>query len=117
FTSHSFHLRCLLLLVYRVPLTTDPSTLSLHDALPILAAKITGCCGTSPIAPRRSARDSERMSCPSTDTIPDCGSWNRRSRENTVLLPAPEGPTSATVSPGRTRRSNPSSAGRSGRIG
>ena len=32
------------------------------------------------------------MSMPSMRIAPDCGSWKRSSSENTVLLPAPDGP-------------------------
>src|SRR5689334_21364587 len=48
---------------------------------------------------------------------PDFGSWNRRRRLQTVLFPAPEGPTSATVSPARTSRVKSLSAVEPGRVG
>eukprot|EP01133_Synstelium_polycarpum_P024670 gene24671-29590_t len=41
---------------------------------------------------RTTAGSASRRSTPSTRMLPDTG-------ENTVLLPAPEGPTMATVSP------------------
>ena len=43
-----------------------------------------------------------RTSSPSNRTTPSSGSQKRMKRWAMVVLPAPEGPTSASVSPGRT---------------
>ena len=48
---------------------------------------------------------------------PDCGSKKRSRSWNTVVLPAPEGPTSATVSPGLMSSEKSFSAEMPGRIG
>ena len=40
-----------------------------------------------------------RTSAPPISTDPDCGSQNRGTRLAAVVLPEPEGPTSATVEP------------------
>ena len=53
-----------------------------------------------------------RRSTPSIVIRPAWGSKKRSSRFTTVVLPAPEAPTSATVSPGRTSKLNSRSAGR-----
>ena len=53
------------------------------------------------------------MSRPPTRTVPSCGSANRSSSEASVVFPAPEGPTIATVSPGATAKLTPSIAGAS----
>ena len=54
-------------------------------------------------------------SAPPTETRPPVGSASRSSSAATVLLPRPLGPTSATVSPGRSSRSRPSSTARRAR--
>ncbi len=49
-------------------------------------------------------------SLPPTDTVPDVG-WSSPARiRRTVVLPQPEGPRSATISPGFMRRVRPSRA-------
>ena len=64
-------------------------------------------CGTSEMRWRRASRSVVRTSMPSTRTRPCCGSKKRSSSENKVDLPAPEGPTTASVSPGLTRSEKP----------
>ena len=59
-----------------------------------------GSCGTSPIEPRRSSKDSERTSIPSSVIRPVVTSQKRGMSKATVVFPAPLGPTSATTSPG-----------------
>ena len=54
---------------------------------------------------------------PSSVTCPDSGSQNRWINWITVVLPAPEGPTRATVSPGWMVRLTFSNAETSGRVG
>ena len=81
------------------------------------AAKITGSCGTSANCRRRSVRAISRISTPSSVIRPASGSKKRRRSWKIVVLPAPEGPTSATVSPGLIRRPRSWSAGASGRAG
>ena len=46
--------------------------------------------------------------------VPSSGSYSRSSSAVRVVLPAPDGPTSATNSPGETSRLTPSSAGPTG---
>ena len=50
---------------------------------------------------------------PPIDSVPDSGSTNRSRVASTVDLPEPDGPVSATLSPGATRSENDASAGRS----
>ncbi|KAG1271250.1 hypothetical protein G6F64_015609 [Rhizopus arrhizus] len=69
-----------------------------------LAANNGGCGGTRASCARSSAGSAWRTSTPSTQMRPLAGSWKRSSIDSTVLLPAPAGPTRATVSPGRTCR-------------
>jgi hypothetical protein len=80
-------------------LTLDPVATPLNSA---------GSCGTTPIAPRRSARRSDRTSWPSSRTCPRSTSQKRGNRDTSVVLPPPDGPTNATTSPGATSRSIPS---------
>ena len=54
---------------------------------------------TMPISERRLASGRSRMSMPSMAIRPSSGSKKRGSRLTTVDLPAPDGPTSATISP------------------
>ena len=54
------------------------------------------------------------MSCPSIRTLPRSGSKKRKVRLTSVLLPEPDGPTSATVRPGGTVRLTPFSTAFSG---
>ena len=77
--------------------------------------KSAGSCGTMPIAPRRSPNDSARTSCPSSVMRPAVTSQKRGSSDAIVVLPAPERPTSATISPGAARSVTPcSTSGSSG---
>ena len=64
------------------------------------------------ITRRMSACRYSRRSLPASVTRPSWGSRKRRSRFATVVLPAPLGPTSATLSPGSSASATPSSAGR-----
>ena len=59
-----------------------------------------GSCGTMPIACRSSASRRARLSTPSSVIRPAVTSQNRGSRFASVVFPAPDGPTSATTSPG-----------------
>ena len=55
--------------------------------------------------------DSVLTSRPPTNTVPGGGSQSRASSRPSVLLPAPVGPTTATISPGATVKLTPLSAG------
>ena len=57
------------------------------------------CCGTHATRVRQSAGSSSDSGSPPTVTLPRSGSTNRRRTFATVVLPAPVGPTSATVRP------------------
>src|SRR6266540_6815119 len=61
----------------------------------------------------RSASLKRANACPSTNTSPAVGSSRPPSKWSSVLLPDPEAPTIATVSPAATSRSMPSSTGTS----
>ena len=65
--------------------------------------------------PASSSRASSRRSTPSSLTAPSSGSTSRVSSVVSVDLPAPVGPTIATVRPGSTVKSTPASTSRSGR--
>ena len=62
-------------------------------------------CGTKPTAPRSVSSGIPRTSWPSTKRVPGGASKSRGRRETRVLLPAPVGPTTATVVPAGTTRS------------
>jgi hypothetical protein len=64
---------------------------------------------TTPMRRRSSGSDQRRTSMPSTVTVPASASKKRGSIDSAVDLPQPDGPTSATVSPGWTSRVNPRS--------
>ena len=49
-------------------------------------------------------------SLPSTDTVPEVASSSPARMRSAVVLPQPDGPSSATNSPGSMRRVSPSSA-------
>ena len=49
-------------------------------------------------------------STPATDTVPDVASSNPATIRSAVVFPHPDGPSSATSSPGRMCRVRPSSA-------
>ena len=66
-------------------------------------------CGTRPIA-LRAARQSRRMSWPSTVTVPLLALTMPHTMLISVVLPAPLGPSSAKISPRRICRSTRSSA-------
>ena len=71
-----------------------------------------GSCGTTAIA-RRSVRNGySRTSMPSMKTVPGGGSCSRGNRFSSVDLPAPVGPTNATVWPGRIVSDTSCSTGR-----
>ncbi len=61
---------------------------------------------------RRRSSSGSRAGRGRTAHPPACGSQKRSSRFATVVLPAPDGPTTATVLPASTRDDTPSSAGR-----
>src|SRR5689334_1732696 len=61
---------------------------------------------------RRSATGScSRTDAPNTRTSPASASSNRLARRSAVVLPQPDGPTSAIASPGETESVRPSTAG------
>ena len=64
--------------------------------------KRCGSCITMPTAPRSDSSVRSRTSWPSTRTSPALTSWMRGTSSAVVVLPAPDGPTSATSSPGAT---------------
>ena len=66
---------------------------------------------TTPMLRRSAASLSPRMSMPSILTEPDCGSNTRCSSASAVDLPAPVGPTSATISPGSAVKLRSATAG------
>src|SRR5674476_988561 len=72
-------------------------------------------CGTRPIWSRRVRTSTCRISMPSIRIAPSVTSQSRGMRLHRVVLPAPDGPTRATISPGAMSRSIPRSTGRSGR--
>src|SRR5680860_1163608 len=64
-------------------------------------------CASCVTTPTRSCNDSiraDRRSTPPTRTTPDDGSYSRETSAVIVVLPAPEGPTRATSSPGAALR-------------
>ncbi len=68
----------------------------------IVPAYRCGLCGTQAMRERHSSKSSSARSAPPTDTRPSVGRTNPSSTFSSVDLPAPLGPTSATVSPGST---------------
>jgi hypothetical protein len=60
----------------------------------------------------RAARQSERMSCPPTATLPSLGVTMPQTMLISVVLPAPFGPSSAKISPFSISRSTRFSARR-----
>jgi hypothetical protein len=79
--------------------------------------KMTGSCGTSEIRLRRWESGICWMDCPSIRMRPPSMSWKRRSNWNKVDLPAPDGPTIATVVPAATSNDSRAIAGGTGRDG
>lgn len=73
----------------------------------IEALASTQSCGTSPIAARRLLWLTSRTSVPLTHTAPSVASYMRNKRRDRVLLPEPDGPTSATVCPAGTSNETP----------
>jgi hypothetical protein len=65
---------------------------------------------TEAMSVARSARGTDAMGRPSTRISPDHGAYRPEARRATVLLPDPEGPTTAIRRPGPTRIENPSSS-------
>ena len=74
-------------------------------------AKRWGRWGTQPMRRRQSSRSRSARSTPPRDTEPASGTRKSRTTERRVDLPHPLGPVTATVSPGATTSSAPSSAG------
>ena len=72
-------------------------------------------CATSPIWPRRLATVTSRMSMPSTRIVPAVTSHRRGIRPTSVVLPEPDGPTRARVSPAGTVSETSRTTGRPGR--
>ena len=66
--------------------------------------KRSASCGTQPTVARSVASGSVVTSRPPTNTVPAGGSHSRASSSPSVLLPAPVGPTTATISPGATAK-------------
>ena len=73
----------------------------------VRSASSPSVCSTAPTRPARTARWGE---VPSTDRVPDVGSVNPSTMSRNVVLPAPLGPSRATISPRSTDRSTPSTA-------
>src|SRR3972149_1697161 len=73
-----------------------------------LAWKRYVSCVTNPITDPREARVRRRISAPSISIPPASTSYSRGRRYVVVVLPEPDGPTSATSSPGAASRSIPS---------
>jgi hypothetical protein len=63
--------------------------------------------GTVPTASAMLCRVRSRTSVPSRRTAPSVTSYSRGTSDEIVLLPAPEGPTSATICPGSIRNEIP----------
>ena len=84
----------------------------------IVPRSSVGCWGTHAICRRHASISHERRSTPPTRMRPPVGSSMPSRSAATVLFPAPLSPTSATVSPGDSSRSSPSSTGPgTGRVG
>src|SRR5215468_915532 len=66
---------------------------------------------TSAMVPRSDSMVTRRRSWPSMVTRPRSGSKKRKIRLKTVVLPAPDGPTRATLAPAGTAMSKRLSAG------
>src|SRR3954468_784995 len=66
---------------------------------------------TKAICERSDLTSTARRAAPSTRTDPRLGSYSRASRATRLVLPEPDGPTSATVRPAPTSSSRSSSAG------
>src|SRR5262249_61196652 len=84
YTRHHTRPRRLLCFFFNPPATTEIYTLSLHDALPILAQASTRCSQlstTSSVCCSLSARSSDRSS-----GWPACSATERRSEEHTSEL-------------------------------
>ena len=69
------------------------------------------CWITYPMPRRSSCTGSVRMSVPSSHTVPPVGSTSRLIILSVVVLPQPDGPTSATSSPRGMVRSSSLTAG------
>ena len=72
-------------------------------------------CATSPIWPRRLSTVTSRMSMPSTRIVPAVTSHRRGISPTSVVLPEPDGPTRARVSPAGTVSDTSRTTGRPGR--
>src|SRR3974390_52694 len=72
-------------------------------------------CGTRPIWPRRLASVTDRTSVPSIRSTPLPTSHRRGTRATSVVLPDPDGPTSASTSPASISREIERRTRRSGR--
>ncbi len=66
---------------------------------------------TTPIVSRNDCRVASRTSMPPTSTAPAVTSYTRGTSIAVVDLPAPDGPTSATICPGSTVKLTPRSTG------
>jgi hypothetical protein len=83
----------------------------------IVPEKIAGSWATSAMFARSARGSASAIVTPSNRMRPSWGSKKRSSNWNMVDLPAPEGPTSATASPGLTAKDTLWSARYSGRDG
>ena len=81
----------------------------------IVSWKRCGSWATRPTAACNESCVRSRTSSPSTRTAPSTTSWTRRTSIAIVVLPAPDGPTSATVSPGSMVNDTSRRISRSGR--
>ena len=101
----------------RLAAARQADTLARSIALPkaTLAASVsfsmTTCWLTTANCSRSEPSCHSRRSWPSNSTRPDVGSTNRGNRLASVVLPAPDAPTSATISPGLTLKLMAPSAG------
>jgi len=71
-----------------------------------------GRCGTQASRARQTSAGMAASGTPSTVIVPESGAMKRSSSAAIVLLPAPDGPTSATCWPGSRLKLTPSSAAR-----
>ena len=76
-----------------------------------------GSCATTPIAARSDVCVTSRTSCPSMRTAPDVTSYSLGIRLLIVVLPPPDGPTSATSCPGSMRGGDAAQHERARRVG
>src|SRR5580704_9541685 len=79
---------------------SDASGRAYRRLAPIDSWNRCGSWLTTPIASLTDCSVADRTSCPSMRTAPDVTSYRRGINDVRVVLPAPDGPTRATVLPG-----------------